>query len=241
MTLIKWTIVGFISLASGLGWAQAGGPAEPRNVIQLSATGTVEVQQDWLSLTLTSVKEGVDANAVQSQLRQALDTAMAEVKKQALAGALEIRTGQFTLQPRYGRDGNGNSIGKITGWQGTAELILEGRDFARIGVAASRQQTMVISNSQFSLSREARSKVEAQAQSMGIDGFKAKALEIAQGFGFTGYQLREVSVNLGEQGFGMPRPRMMAMEARSVAGDAVPMEAGKALVTASVAGSVQLK
>ena len=237
MKFVQCGLVVVIGFASTLGWAQTVGTAEPRNVIQLSANGTVEVQQDWLSLTLATLKEGPDANVVQLQLRQALDTALSEAKKQALAGALEVRTGQFTLQPRYGRDG----VGKITGWQGTAELILEGRDFARIGAAASRQQTMVISNSQFSLSREARSKVETQAQTMGIDGFKVKAMEIAQSFGFTGYQLREVNVMLGEQGIGMPRPRILAMEAKSVSNDVVPMEAGKALVTATVAGSIQLK
>ena len=95
----------------------------PQNVLQLSASGTVEVQQDLLSLSLTTTREGADASAVQSQLKAALDAALAEARKTAQPGQMDVRTGNFGLYPRYGRDG------KISGWNGTAELVLEGRDF----------------------------------------------------------------------------------------------------------------
>ena len=96
----------------------------PQNVLQLSASGQVEVQQDLLSLSLTTTREGSDANAVQSQLKTALDAALAEARKAAQPGQMDVRTGNFSLYPRHGRDG------KISGWNGTAELVLEGRDFA---------------------------------------------------------------------------------------------------------------
>ena len=44
----------------------------PQNVLQLTASGTVEVQQDLLSLTLTTTRDGPDAAAVQNQLKAAL-------------------------------------------------------------------------------------------------------------------------------------------------------------------------
>ncbi len=34
-----------------------------------------------------------------------------------------------------------------------------------------------------------------------IERFKAKAAELAKGFGFSGYSLREVAVNANDQGF----------------------------------------
>ena len=46
----------------------------PQNVLQLSASGSVEVQQDLLVLTLGTSRDGKEAGAVQSQLRQALET-----------------------------------------------------------------------------------------------------------------------------------------------------------------------
>lgn len=222
-------------LCAGGTFAQAIPPTEPRNVVQLASIGSVEVQQDWLSLTLATTKEGSDPTAVQSLLRQALDSALAESKKMAKDGGIEIHTGAFGLQPRYGRDG------KLNGWMGSAELVLEGRDFGRIGTVASKIQSLSISNASFSLSRELRAKVEAEAQAMAIDRFKAKASDIARGFGFAAYTLRDVSVSTNDMGYA-PRPRMAALEMKAMAADApVPLEAGKSSVSVNVSGSVQLQ
>ncbi len=204
-------------------------------MVQLSASGSVEVQQDLLSISMNTTKEAPDAGTVQNQLKVALDAALAEAKKSAQPGQLDVRTGNFSLYPRYARDG------KINGWQGTAEMVLEGRDFARISTAAGKVQTLNMGNVVFSLSREQRTKVEGEAQGIAIDRFKAKAGEIAKGFGFGGYTLREVSINANDQGF-VPRPRMVAMEAKAASSDApVPVEAGKSTVLVTVSGSVQLK
>jgi predicted secreted protein len=91
----------------------------------------------------------------------------------------------------------------------------------------------------FGLSREQRAKVEAEAQSIAIERFKAKAAELAKGFGFSGYSLREVAVNTNDQGF--PRPMRMQAGAVAAAEMAVPVEAGKSAVTVMVSGTVQLK
>lgn len=211
-------------------------PAEPlKNVAQLSASGSVEVQQDLLSISMNTSRDGTDAAVVQTQLKQALDTALAIAKQSAAPGQLDVRTGNFSLYPRYGKDG------KINGWQGSSELILEGRDFARISTTAGKIQTLTMGNVSFALSREQRTKVEAEAQTQAIERFKAKALEVAKGFGFTGYTLREVAINANDQGFA-PAPRMLSMAKSSMAADAaVPVEAGKSTVLVSVTGSVQMK
>jgi predicted secreted protein len=209
--------------------------APPQNVLQLQANGTVEVQQDLLSMTLSTTRDAADAATVQAQLKAALDAALAEARKSAQPGQLDVRTGNFSLAPRYTREG------KISGWQGSAEMILEGRDFARITQTAGRITTLNVGNIGFGLSREQRAKVESEAQTLAIDNFKRKATELARGFGFAGYTLREVSVQ-GSQNM-PPRPRMMAMDARVMASadSAVPVEAGKATVVVDVSGSVQLK
>lgn len=226
-----------LACCTGAALAQNTAPPELRNVVQLSATGTVEAQQDLLVVTLATSKEGTDASAVQAQLKQALDTALAEAKRNAQTGQLDVRTGPFGLYPRYAKDG------KINGWQGRAELVLEGRDFARITSTAGKVQTMAISQVAFALSREARAKVETEAQTQAIEQFKARAAELAKGFGFANYSLREVAVNSNEMSPG-PRPRMMAMEANkasSFSDSAVPVEAGKAQVVVTVSGSVQMR
>lgn len=208
---------------------------QPQNVLQLQASGTVEVQQDLLTMNLTTTREGSDPAAVQAQLKAALEAALAEARKSAQPGQMDVRTGNFALYPRHNREG------RMSGWNGTAELILEGRDFPRITQTAGRIQTMTLGGVGFGLSREQRARVETEAQALAIERFKAKAAELARGFGFSGYTLREVAVNANDQGF-QPRPRMMAMEAKAAMADAaVPVEAGKSAVIVTVSGSVQLR
>jgi predicted secreted protein len=221
-----------LSLAAS---AQSLAVNEPRNVVQLSASGTVEAQQDWLTLTLSATREGIDANSVQAALREALDAALKVLKKNAQTGAMDVRSGAFNLQPRFGKDG------KISGWRGSSELVLEGGDFPRISSAATNASTMAISGLYFSLSRKARAELETQAQMLAIESFKLKAAQIARGFGFADYALREVQVSSAEQGG--PVPRMMAMRSSEMAADAAPMpvEGGKSLVQVTVMGGVQLK
>ncbi|MES2413619.1 MAG: SIMPL domain-containing protein [Pseudomonadota bacterium] len=207
----------------------------PQNVAQLSASGSVEVQQDVLSIAMSTTRDGTDAGVVQTQLKQALDAALAVARPAALPGQLDVRTGNFSLYPRYGKDG------KINGWQGSTELVLEGKDFSRITTTAGRIQTMTLGNVSFALSREQRARVEGEAQTQAIDRFKAKASEIARGFGFSSYSLREVAVTSNDQG-SVPRPRMMAMQAKAEMADSpVSVEAGKSTVLVNVSGSVQMK
>lgn len=206
-----------------------------QNVAQLSASGTVEVQQDLLSISMTTTVSGTDANAVQTQLKLALDAALKQAQQSAVPGQMDVRTGNFSLYPRYGKDS------QINGWQGSAELVLEGRDFPRITGTAGKIQTLTLSNVGFELSREQRSRVEGEAQSLAIAQFKAKASEVAKNFGFASYTLREVSVNANDMG-SAPRQRMVAMAAKSdMATASIPVEAGKSSVVVTVSGSVQMK
>ena len=205
-----------------------------QNVAQLSASAVVEVQQDLLSISMSTARDGADAATVQNNLKLALEAALAEARKTAQPGLMDVRTGNFSLYPRYGKDG------KINGWQGNTELVLEGRDFARITAAAGKIQTLSMGQVNFALSREARARVEGDAQAQAIERFKAKALEVSKGFGFSAYTLREVSINTNDQG--PVRPRMMAMEAKAATTDSpIPVEAGKSAVLVNVSGSVQMR
>jgi len=223
-----------------LAGAAAGGVAQnvpyppPQNVLQLSASATVEVTQDLITLQLGATREGADPAVVQSQLKAALDAALAEVRKSAQPGQMDVRTGNFALYPRHTRDG------KISGWQGSAELVLEGRDFPRITQAAGRVQTMTLAGVSFGLSREQRARTESEAQAIAIERFKTRAAELAKAFGFGGYTLREVSVQSNEPGFVRPMMARGAVAAEMATAQ-VPVEAGKAAVTLVVSGSVQLR
>ena len=221
--------------STGAAFSQNNAPAPLQNVVSLSASGAVEVTQDLLAITLNATRDGADAAVVQSQLKTVLDAALAEARKAAQPGQMDVRTGNFSLFPRY------DKANKISGWQGTAELVLEGRDFSRIAVTGGKFPNMTIANIGFGLSREQRAKVEGEAQTKAIEQFKAQATEIARNFGFSAFTFREVAVNSHDNQ--EVRPRMMAMaKGASMSSDApIPVEAGKSTVVVNVSGSVQMR
>ncbi len=220
--------------------ARAETPA-PEGVLGLSANASIEVVKDLIAVTLSTSREGNDANAVQAQLKQALDAALAEAKKAARPGQLEVQTGNFSLYPRYANPSASNRAA-ISGWQGNAELVVEGRDMAAIGQLTGRITTMTIARVSYRLSREASQRVEADIAGEAIAAFRAKAASYATLFGYAGYAVREVTIATSDPQPGpMPTMRMQTAAASVVGADALSVEPGKALVTATVNGTVQMK
>ena len=219
-------------LASAPTFAQTTPP--PQGVLSLTSSATLEVTKDLLFVALSVARDGQDAATVQSQLKQALDAALAEARKVAHAGQLEVQTGNFALYPRY------SNKGVITGWAGSTELVIEGKDMQAIGQLTGRISTMTIARVGYNLSRELREKVEADVSAQAIARYRAKAADYAKQFGYTGYVLREVNVASGEPVSFAPAP-MLRAKAMSVASDeALPVEPGKGAVTVNVSGTIQL-
>lgn len=209
----------------------------PANVVVISASGQLEVPQDWLTMTLATSREGSDPMVVQMQLRQAIDAALSIAKPAAVPAQLEVRTGSFGVYPRRGNNG------RISGWQGNAELVLEGRDFLTISRTAGKVTSLSVGQVAFSLSPGGRQKLESEAQALAIERFKARANDVAKGFGFGGYTLREVSIQAADQGDRPVFARAMAdMPQAAMAPEAaLPVEAGKSQVVVTVSGSIQLR
>lgn len=219
-----------LALAAAPVWAV---DPPPQNVVGLSASASIEVTKDLLSVTLSTTRDGSDAATVQSALKQALDAALAEAKKAAKPGQIDVQTGNFSLFPRYSNKGG------ITGWQGTAELGIEGRDIPGIAQLTGRITTLTIARVGTNLSREQREKVESDVAAQAITRYRAKAADYAKQFGFTGFTVREVNVNSNEPVAyaASPMVRQSAMVASS---EALPVELGKGTVTVMVNGTVQM-
>ena len=208
--------------------------APPQRIVNLNASASVEITKDLLSVTFTATREGPEAGAVQTALKQALDAALAEAKKAARPGQVEVQTGNFALYPRY------TNKGVPSGWQGSAELVVEGRDMQAIAALTGRIGTMTIARVAYNLSREQREKAEGDVAAQAIARYRAKAADYARQFGYAGYAPREVNVSGSEPP--APQPRMMQARAMSATSEeALPVEAGRATVTVTVNGSVQLE
>ena len=214
-------------------------PAPPSGVLNLSTAASVEVTKDVLAVAFTVTREGSDAQAVQSGLKQALDAALVEARKIAKPGLVEVQTGNFSLYPRYSNPTKGGQPA-ISGWQGTAELMVQGKDITAIAQLSGRIQSMTIARVGYTLSREAREKVEAEVSAQAIARWRAKAALMSQQFGYSGYVVREVNVATND--FQQPPVPMLMKSARasSMADEALPTEAGKGEVSATVSGSAQM-
>jgi predicted secreted protein len=221
-----------VALAAPLAWSADTPP--PQGLVSLSSSATLEVIRDLLSVSLNTTREGADAAVVQSQLKQALDAALTEAKKVAKPGQVDVQTGNFTISPRYTNKGVSN------GWQGSAELVVDGRDMQAIGQLAGRITTLTVNRVGYAISRELREKSEGDVSAQAIGRYRAKAADYAKQFGYSGYAVREVNVSSNEQ---QPMPRAMLMQAKSMSAaseDALPVEPGKGTVTVNVSGTVQM-
>lgn len=205
-----------------------------QGVLNLSANAVVEVTKDMLSVQLSATRDGPDAATVQVGLKQALDAALNEARKAAKPGQLDVRTSDFSVFPRY------NDKGRITGWQGTAGLVIEGRDIPAIAQLTGRLPTVSIAHVAYGLSREARERVEGDVTAQAITRYKQRAAEMSRQFGYTSYTIREVNVASSE-----PPPiggfTLMRAKAAMADQEALPTEPGKETITATVSGSVQMK
>ncbi|MFT7723532.1 MAG: SIMPL domain-containing protein [Roseateles sp.] len=223
-----------LSTAALLGSGAALAADVPRERLSLSASASADVTRDVLGVAFSTTREGNDAAGVQAALKQALDAALTEARKVAKPGQVNVQTGSFSLYPRHDP-----KSGKLNGWQGSAELLVEGRDTAAIAQLTGRITSLSIARVGYSLSREAREQAEADITAQAIARYRAKATEYAKLFGYGSYVLGEVSIASDEA---MPVPMMVkAMRMSAMADEAaLPTEAGKATVTVNVSGSVQL-
>ncbi|WP_457422072.1 SIMPL domain-containing protein [Roseateles sp. P5_E7] len=221
-------------LLPALALALAAHAETPRERLSLSASASAEIVRDVLGVSFSTTREGVEAAAVQAALKQALDAALAEARKVAKPGQVDVQTGGFSLYPRHDP-----KTGKINGWQGSAELQVEGRDTAAIAQLTGRISTLTIARVGYSLSRESREKAEADITAQAITRYRAKASEYAKLFGYGSYVVGEVNIASDENSAPRPMMAMARMKAES-ADAALPTEAGKATVTVNVNGSVQL-
>lgn len=223
------------ALAMGASAVHAEAEAQ-QNVVRFSAGVTQEVTQDLLIVTLQATREGSQAAEVQAGLKQAMEAALAEARKSAHPQGMEVRTGTFSVQPRY------NNSGRVNGWQGFAQLILEGTDVARITQTTGRINQLNVINVSYGLSRALREQYESTLTSQAIARFKTRASQIATDFGMKGYTLGDVTVSSTDPGF-EPRPYLAkAMSMRAEMADApLPVEPGKGVLSVTVNGQVTLK
>lgn len=207
--------------------------AAPHQVAHLSASAQTELSEDWLVMTLSVQLEGAQAATVQKQLNAVLASAIQAAKNALKPGAVELSTGVMNVSPRYGREG------KIQGWTGVAQLVLQGRDAESISALGGRLDGLSVANIAWRLSAERKLEAESRLQAEAVARFQNKAQALTKQFGLASYTLREVRTDDNEPGaVAVSRMAMMPMDAP---GSAVPTFPGKTKVVVTLAGSIQMR
>jgi predicted secreted protein len=201
-------------------------------VLSLDAQAVAEVPTDTVTLTLGAEQEGADPGAISASLSRKADDVIAQAKRTA---GVQAETGGFNIYPNTDRNG------KISVWRGRAEVRLTSKDFAAASkLAGQLANQMQVQNINFTLSREARTAAEAKLMDQAVNAFREKAQTSTKLFGYSSYTIRDVHVGANNVPPG-PRPMMrMAAMAADAAPVPVPIEGGKAQVTVTVSGAVQM-
>ncbi len=226
-----------LAIAPAAAQAQSLNPhfPQPAGVLSLSAQASADVPQDVIHITLFYEEQAKDPGSLTAALNQRADAALAQAK--SVAG-VTARTGTFSVYPTTDRDG------KISAWRGRTEVVLESRDFAAASkLAGQLAGLMQVSNVEFSLSPEAQRAAEQKLTTEAIRSFRARADEAAKAFGYNAYSIRDVNVGGGRNVQPYPRAMAMAAPAMDSAKMSAPIavEGGKATVSVTVNGSVQMK
>ncbi|GAB3626322.1 periplasmic or secreted protein [Pandoraea terrae] len=229
---LKSAAAALLLAAAGAAHAQAGEFHAPvAGVLSLDAQATADVPQDTVHITMFAEQQGSDPAAISAALNRKAADAVKIAKAQT---DVDVQTGNVSLYPTSDRDG------RISAWRGRTELLLKSKDFpAASRLASQLSGQMQIGGVSFSLSREAQRATQAKLTEQAIASFREQAQSNARAFGYGGYTIRQVQV--GQNAPIMPRQYMvMSAMADKAAAPAMPLEGGKAQVTVTVSGSVQM-
>ncbi len=218
-------------LAAVPAWAQPAPAQAPRaGVVTIEAHASAEVSYDMATVTLVTESEDRDAAVLAQRINATLDETLKVAKT---ASAVTARSGGYRTFPATDREG------RITGWRGRAEIVLESHDFPALSQLAGRLSTrMQVGGMAFTLSPEARQTEEDRLIAQAIARFETRARIAAKAFGYAGYTVLEANVNTTP---GSVPPQPMLRSAMAAQASPVPVEPGRTTVLVNVSGSVQLQ
>lgn len=211
------------------------GANESNNRVSLNAVGQQDVDQNYLTMTLSYTANGADSKSTQQELTQKISAAIKKAKNYENGEKVKVKSGQFSVYPRYQKQ-------NIIGWTGQGSVIIEGTDFSNISKAASELDGLVISNISMSVSPELNKSLQSETINKAISNFKQDAQRITEQFGFSKYTIKEVSVSY-DQPQRVFRGEMMAMAKADSLGSSpneLTVEPGKTTLTATVSGSIEM-
>ncbi|WP_345120960.1 SIMPL domain-containing protein, partial [Quisquiliibacterium transsilvanicum] len=232
---VAWRpVLAALAASAALPMAPAGAaeppPAGP--LLRVDAQAQREVTDDIAVAVFFVERDGPEPSALQAAVNPVLQASLAELKRDP---ALQVRSGRYVTQPRYGREG------RIEGWRVRGELIAESSDVSAVSKATSKLAgKMNVGSIGFRLSDEQRARAERELTGEAAAQFQEKARAAARALGYGDIEL--VEANLSSSGNpGVPMMRAaMSKDAMGAEAAPVPLEPGRSQVSVGFNGSFKL-
>jgi len=220
-----------LALCLGCASALAGEPAKTYDQIQLSATASMEVDNDTLTAQLYAQQEGSDLPSLADEVNQRITQAVRWIKQ---VDGIQLQTQGYQTYPTYHQQ-------RVTGWRVRQTLRIRSQDASKLSQLLSElQSSLALESLQYSVSPEHRAAAEEKLIGEAITSFQQRAAQVTQHLGRSNYRLVEMQINTSGQPVKPLRVRasMMAMEA-SVAPPS--LEAGSQTIQVDVSGSIEMQ
>src|SRR6266404_2417697 len=206
--------------------------------VTVAGEATTRVEPDTAVLVLAVVTQSAQAITAQQENARKSDAVTTAIKNMAGSNA-EIKTSDYTLQPRY--DYRENQLPKITGYDARNSVIVTTSDLKNVGAvidAASRAGANSIESVSFTLRQTspARGQALADATQQAMN----KARSVAQALG--GRVLRVVEENEGATVTAEPQAyNMVAGEYNATKMRPTPITAGQLSIRSNVQLIVEIE
>lgn len=205
--------------------------------LTLRAQASVSVLQDTVTMSFARNVQGKSAAEVNQQLAQAIDQA----RRLVVDGSpVKASSGPYRVTPTFAKDG------KISGWQGHAELTLVSSDLPAIAALSTKMaEQLELANVYFSLSEQARQAAESRLLDQVANAFRDRAQRAASAFGFSRYTVKRIDLG-GSGAVPQPAAAMMMRASAAPSPDSaqrvdVPLVPDQVNVSISASGTVYLR
>lgn len=202
------------------------------NRVSFTAQASTEVENDTLVAVLYAQREGPRADVIANQVNRLVDQAVEQAKQ---VPGVEVQTGAYRTTAVY-KDSN------IRGWRVYQSIRLESQDSKRLGDLIGRLQNLLnVQSISYQLSPRQERKYQKRLITEALHKFQARAKEIADTLGKSGYRIVHLSVNTGGNRPLLMRAAAMNMARSERVGNAPRIEAGTQRLQVNLSAEVELK
>ncbi|TCV82970.1 SIMPL domain-containing protein [Sulfurirhabdus autotrophica] len=208
-------------------------PAETLfNVVNFQAQASREVSNDIVNAVLTIEMTDNDPKKLANSVNEAMGRAL---KIAQTYKSVKLRSGDYQTYPVYDKN-------KLIQWRARNELKLESTNTEDVTTLIGKlQDSMQLSRMTFSVSPEARRKIENELITEAITAFKQRAMLISTSFNAKTYKIKECNISSGESTF-RPEMAVRSLSASMHEASVSPaVEPGTSTLTINAAGSIVIE